>query len=149
MSLLERIDGDLKTSLKAGEALRVSVLRLLKAAAKNRQIEKGQELSDEELLSVIATLAKQRRESIELFSKGGREDLAEKERLELAVLQSYLPAQLAPEELERMILVAIEESGAKGEADIGKVMRVLMPRTKGLADGKWVNNRAKELLRSR
>jgi uncharacterized protein YqeY len=149
MSLLQKIDGDLKASLKGGEALKVSVLRLLKAAAKNRQIDKGHELSDEELLSVIGSLAKQSRESIEQFSKGGREDLAEKERLELAVLQSYLPAQLAPEELERMILQAIEESGAKGEADLGKVMRILMPRTRGLADGKWLNNRTRELLRSR
>ncbi len=149
MSLLQRIDGDLKASLKAGEALKVSVLRLLKAAAKNRQIDMGRELSDEELLSVIAGLAKRGRESIEQFSKGGREDLAGKERLELAILESYLPARLAPEELERMILQAIEESGAKGEADLGRVMRVLMPRTRGLADGRWVNNRTRELLRSR
>jgi uncharacterized protein YqeY len=149
MSLLQRIDGDLKTSLKGGEALKVSVLRLLKAAVKNRQIDSGRELSDEEILSVIASLAKQRRESIEQFSKGGREDLAEKERLELAILQSYMPEQLAPEELERMILQAIDESGAKTEADLGKVMRILMPRTKGLADGKWVNNRVRELLQTR
>jgi uncharacterized protein YqeY len=149
MSLLLRIDGDLKASLKGGEALKVSVLRLLKAAVKNRQIDSGRELSDEEILSVIASLAKQRRESIDQFSKGGREDLAEKERLELAILQSYLPAQLAPEEIERMILQAIDESGAKGEADLGKVMRTLMPRTRGLADGKWVNNRVRELLQSR
>jgi uncharacterized protein len=149
MSLILRVDGDLKASLKGGEALKVSVLRLLKAAVKNRQIDSGRELSDEEILSVIASLAKQRRESIEQFSKGGREDLAEKERLELAILQSYMPAQLAPEEIERMILQAIDESGAKGEADLGKVMRVLMPRTKGLADGKWVNSRVRELLQSR
>jgi uncharacterized protein YqeY len=149
MSLLQRVDGDLKASLKGGEALKVSVLRLLKAAVKNRQIDSGKELSDEEILSVIASLAKQRRESIEQFSRGGREDLAEKERQELTILRSYMPAQLAPEEIEQMILQAIEEAGAKGEADLGKVMRILAPRTRGLADGKWVNSRVRELLQSR
>lgn len=149
MSLILRVDGDLKASLKGGEALKVSVLRLLKAAVKNRQIASGRELTDEEVLSVIASLAKQRKESIEQFSKGGREDLAEKERLELAILNSYMPAQLAPEEIERMILQAMDESGAKGAADLGEVMRVLMPRIRGLADGKWVNKRVRELLQSR
>ncbi len=149
MTLLQRVDGDLKTALKSADKLRVSVLRLLKAAIKYQEIDRKHALSDEEILSVISGLAKQRRESIEQFSKGGREDLAEKERLELAILQSYMPEQLSPEELEGMILQAIEESGAKGEPDLGKVMRLLMPRTKGLADGKWVNNRVRELLQSR
>lgn len=149
MSLLQRLDGDLKTALKGSDKLRVSVLRLIKAAAKYKQIEKGSELSDDEVLSVMTGMAKQRRESIDQFSKGGREDLAEQERLELSILQSYMPEQLSPEELERMILAAISESGATAEADMGKVMRVLMPRIKGVADGKWVNNRVRELLQSR
>src|SRR5512135_2498305 len=131
MMLLQRVDGHLKTALKGADKLKVSVLRLLKAAIKNQEIDRKRALSDEEVLSVMSGLAKQRRESIEQFSKGGREDLAEKERLELAILQSYMPAQLAPEEIERMILQAIDEAGAEGEADLGKVMRILMPRTRG------------------
>ncbi|MBI5639207.1 MAG: GatB/YqeY domain-containing protein [Nitrospirae bacterium] len=148
MSLLHVFDGDLKTALKASDKVRLSVLRLLKSAIKNQQIEKGRELSDEEILSVISSLAKQRKDSIEQFSRGGREDLADQERLELSILQSYMPQQLSAEEIERMIVSAIQESGAKDEKDLGKVMRILMPRLKGLADGKTVNNRARELLQS-
>ncbi|MEW6109018.1 MAG: GatB/YqeY domain-containing protein [Nitrospirota bacterium] len=148
MSVLLKLDEDLKKALKASDKLKVSVLRLIKAAIKNKQIEKGQTLSDEEIISVFSTLAKQRRESIEQFSMGGREDLAEQETKELAILQSYLPKQLSPEELESLILEAIKDSSAENEADIGKVMKILMPRIKGVADGKLVNNRVRELLRS-
>ncbi|MBI5187812.1 MAG: GatB/YqeY domain-containing protein [Nitrospirae bacterium] len=146
MSLLQRFDEDLKAAMKTSDRVRVSVLRMAKAALKNRQIEKMRELSEEDILSVISTLSKQRRESIEQFSLGGREDLAEKERQELAVLQSYLPRQLTPEELDRIIIETIKESSAEGTKDIGKVMRLLMPRVKGAADGKIVNQRVKELL---
>jgi len=93
-------------------------------------------------------MVKQRRESIEQFSKGGREDLADKERQELSVLQSYMPAQLSPDEVEALILQAIQESSARSEADMGRVMKLLMPKVKGVADGKWVNVRVKELLSS-
>jgi len=93
-------------------------------------------------------MVKQRRESIEQFSKGGREDLADKERQELSVLQSYMPAQLSPDEVEALILQAIRETSARSEADMGRVMKLLMPKVKGVADGKWVNNRVKELLSS-
>lgn len=148
MSLLRRLDADLKAALKGSDKLKLSVVRLVKAAAKNRQIDQGHELSDEEVLAVIATLAKQRGESIEQFSRGGRTDLAEQEKKELAILQSYMPAQLPPEEIDKIILEAIQESGAKDEKEIGKVMRVLMPRIKGLADGKAVNLRVRELLQA-
>jgi hypothetical protein len=121
---------------------------MAKAAIKNVQIDKGRELSDEEILSVLSSMAKQRRESIEQFSKGGREELAEKERQELAVLQSYMPAQLSPDEVEKLIVQAIREASARSETDMGKVMKLLMPKIKGVADGKWVNNRVKELLSS-
>lgn len=146
MSLLQKFDDDLKVALKTSDRLKVSVLRMLKAALKNRQIEKREELSEEDILSVISTLSKQRRESIEQFSKGGREGLAEKERQELAILQSYLPKQLTTEELDRIIIEAIKESSAEGIKDMGKVMRLVMPRVKGAADGKIVNQRVKELL---
>jgi len=147
MSLLEKVDVDLRAALKASDKLKLSVLRLLKAAVKNRQIEKGGDLSDEEITAVISTLVKQRRESIEQFTRGGRNDLAEQEQLEIGVLQSYLPEQLSAEGIDRLIREAIQESGAAGEADMGKVMRVLMPRVRGMADGKVVNVRVRELLR--
>jgi uncharacterized protein YqeY len=146
MSLLQKIDDDLKRALKESDSLKVSVLRLAKAALKNKQIDKQEELSDDEIISTLSTLSKQRRESIELFSKGGREDLAEKERQELAILQSYLPKQLTPEELDAVIAEVIKESSASGLREIGKVMRLVMQRVKGAADGKIVNQRVKELL---
>lgn len=148
MSLLKRIDEDLKAAMKSSDAIRLSALRMAKAAMKNLQIEKSRELSDEEIIAVLSTMAKQRRESIDQFSKGGRKDLAEKEQMELSVLQSYMPAQLSPDELENLIAQAIQESSARSEADMGKVMKVLMPKIKGVADGKWVNTRVKELLSS-
>jgi len=148
MSLLQKLDGDLKTALKQSDKLRLSAIRLVKAAVKNKQIEKGRDLSDEEILSVISSLAKQSRESIEQFAKGGREDLAEQERRELSVLQSYMPEPLSPAEIDSIILQAIQESSAKGEKDMGRVMRILMPRVKGVADGKMVNGRVRELLES-
>jgi uncharacterized protein YqeY len=148
MSLVERIDSDLKAALKASDRLKLSAIRLLKAAVKNRQIEQGHELSDEEVLSVIGSLAKQRRESIEQFSKGGRTDLANQEESELAVLQAYLPPPLSPAQLDEIIREAIQTSGAKEEREIGKVMQVLMPKIKGVADGKTVHNRVRELLSS-
>lgn len=146
MSLLQNLEGDFKIALKTSDKLKVSVLRMVKAALKNRQIDKGAELSDEDILSVISTLSKQRKESIEQFSRGGREDLAGRERQELAILQSYLPQQLTAEELDRIILEAIKESSSAGIKDMGKVMRIVMPRVKGAADGKVVNQRVKDFL---
>jgi uncharacterized protein YqeY len=146
MSLQQRLDGDLKAAMKSSDSLKTSVLRMVKAAIKNKQVEKRKDLSDEEIISVLSTLTKQRRESIDLFSKGGREDLAEKERQELAMLQLYLPGQLSPEDLDKIIIEAINESSAEGVKDIGKVMRLIMPRVQGAADGKVVNQRVKELL---
>jgi uncharacterized protein YqeY len=146
MSLQQRLDDDLKAGMKSSDNLKTSVLRMVKAAVKNKQIEKRKELSNEEIISVISTLTKQRRESIDLFSKGGREDLAEKERQELAILQLYMPSQLSPEDLDRIIMEAINESSAEGVKDIGKIMRLIMPRVQGAADGKVVNQRVRELL---
>jgi len=148
MSLLKRLDEDLKAAMKRSDAISLSAIRMAKAAIKNVQIDKGRELTDEEIFSVLSSMAKQRRESIEQFSKGGREELAEKERQELAVLQSYMPAQLSSDEVEKLIVQAIQESSARSETDMGKVMKLLIPKIKGVADGKWVNNRVKELLSS-
>jgi uncharacterized protein YqeY len=146
MSLLQKLDDDFKVALKTSDTLKVSVLRMAKAALKNKQIDKRGELTEDDIISVISTLSKQGRESVEQFSKGGREDLAEKERQELAILQSYLPEQLTAEELERIIIEAIKESSAEGIKDMGKVMRLVMPRVKGAADGKIVNQRVKDFL---
>jgi uncharacterized protein YqeY len=146
MSLLKKLDEDLKAALKTSDKLKLSVLRLVKAAIQNQRIDKGRELQDEEILALFSTLAKQRRESIEQFLKGGRDDLALQENQELLILQSYMPAQLSAEEIDGMILQAIKESSANNEGDMDKVMKLLAPRIKGVADGKWVNNRVKELL---
>lgn len=146
MSLLRKLDEDLITALKKSEKLKLSVLRMAKAVVKNQQIDKGRALQDDEVLAIFSTLAKQRRESIEQFSKGGRDDLVQQETLELAILQSYMPAQLSAEEIDDMILQAIKETSAINEGDMGKVMKLLAPRIKGVADGKWVNNRVRELL---
>jgi uncharacterized protein len=146
MSLLEKLNADLKSAMKASDILKVSVLRMAKSSIKNREIDLRKELSDDDIIPILNTLAKQRRESIEQFSKGGRQDLAEKETLELAILQSYLPEQMTPEELDRIVLEAIKESSAAGTNDMGKVMRIVMHRTKGAADGRVVSQRVKELL---
>lgn len=148
MTLLARFDEDLKRAMKASESTKVSVLRMLKAALKNRQIEEGRELTDDETIKVVLNLVKRGRDSVEQFSKAGRADLAKKEEDEIAVLQSYLPEQLGSEDLDRIIKEAIRESSAMSAQDMGKVMRILMPKIKGIADGKYVNNRVKELLES-
>lgn len=148
MTLLARFDEDLKRAMKASESTKVSVLRMLKAALKNRQIEEGRELTDDETIKVVSNLVKRGRDSVEQFSKAGRADLVKKEEDEIAVLQSYLPEQLGIEDLDRIIREAIRESSAMSAQDMGKVMRILMPKIKGIADGKYVNNRVKEFLES-
>jgi len=145
MSILERIDGDLKVAMKSAEKIRVSTLRMVKASLKNREIEKG-ELSDDDVIGVLSTLAKQRRESIAEFERGGRRDLADREGEELAVILGYLPEQLSEEELAVIILETVRETGASSPKDVGRVMKTLMPRVKGRADGKLVSRRVIELL---
>ncbi len=146
MPLLPDIERDFKDAFKRSDKVKVSVLRMAKAAMKNRQIEKGEELSDEDVLSVLSTMAKQRRESIEQFSRGGREELASKEKEELEIILSYMPAQMGADEIDQIIREAISETSAQGLQDLGKVMRIVMPRTKGAADGKAVNQRVRNLL---
>jgi len=148
MSLVHRIDDDLKSAMKASKGIKVSVLRMAKAALKNKQIEKGRGLTEEEIIAVLSSMVKQRRESIEQFTKGGRMDLVKREEEEIAFLQSYLPKQLNPDELDRIILDAIRETSAETIQDIGKVMRILMPKVKGVAEGSLVNQRVKELIES-
>lgn len=149
MTLLERFDNDLKRAMKASESLRVSVLRMAKAALKNKQIEKGRDLTDEEIVGVLSSMVKQRRDSIEQYTRAGRIDLAGKEEEEVGILQAYMPQPLSQDELDSLILDAIRESSAKDVQDIGKVMRLLMPKVKGVADGRYVNQRVKELIESK
>jgi len=148
-SITEKIEEDLKSAMKASLGLRVSVLRLIKSALKNRQIEKQSPLSEEEEIAVLSTLSKQRRESIEQYRKAGREDLAKKEEDELSIIQSYMPEQLSPDKIDALIKEAIEECGAKGLSDMGRVMKVLMPKVKGRADGKAVSERVKAIMEGR
>jgi uncharacterized protein YqeY len=146
MSLKERLSSELKDSLKSGDRLKLSTIRLIMASLKNREIEKRGSLSEEEIIDLLVSLSKQRKESIEEFKKGGRQDLVDKETEELKIIESYLPQQLTPEEIKKIIGETITETGASGSKDIGKVMKVLMPKVKGRADGKLVNEMVKELL---
>ena len=146
MSLKSEIQEAVKTAMKSGDGLTLSTLRLLLAALHNEEIRVRKELTAEEIQKTIATLCKQRGEAIELFRKGGREELAQKEEAELRVLQRYLPQPLSDEEVAVLLRASIDEAGAKGLQDLGKVMKLLMPKVSGRSDGKRVNEMAKALL---
>lgn len=146
MHLSEIISNDYKEALKSGDKDRVSILRMVKAAVKNREIEKRSPVSDDEIAAILRSYVKRAHESIEQFSKAGRSDLAEKEKKELAIIQGYLPQQIEEDEIRTIIKDAINETGAAGAKDMGKVMKAVMSKTKGLADGKLVNNLVKEML---
>lgn len=146
MTLASRIQDDLNRALRAGDALRVSTLRLVRAAAHNLEIERGRELTDSELESVVAHEAKRRREAIEAFAKGGRDDLVRKESLELAILTEYLPEQLSEEDLKTLVAETAAAVGAQSAKDVGKVMAAVMPKVKGRADGAVVNRIVREVL---
>ncbi len=148
MVLADRLQEDLRRALRAGDALRVSTIRLARAAIHNAEIERGRPLSDEEIHEILAREVKRRREAIDAFTKGKRDDLVKKESLELAILTEYLPAPLAEEELRAIISSAVAQVQAKGERDIGRVMAVVMPKVKGRADGKAVDRLVRALLTS-
>jgi hypothetical protein len=145
--LEKRIEDDLKEALKKREMVKVSALRMLRAAIKNRSIEKRKAtLEDSDILGIIKKQIKQHKESIEAFALGNREDLVEKERQELEVLSFYMPAELSIEEITKVVLKAIEETKAKEKKDMGRVMKLIMPQLKGRADGKLVNKIVTEKL---
>ena len=146
MSLIDQIEQQMKEALRSGQKERLSVLRGLKSDFKYRQIELGQPLTDADIIGVLNTNAKKRRESIEQFRAGGREDLAQKEELELQVISSYLPEQLTEDRLRQIISETITETGADSPQKIGLVMKALMPKIKGQADGKLVNRLVTEML---
>jgi uncharacterized protein len=147
MSMNDQVGADIATAMKARDASRLSALRMLKAAVMNKGVEKGRDLDDAEVLQVIASLVKQRRDSIEQFGKAGRTDLVEKETAELNILQAYLPAGATPEEINAAVAEAIAETGASSPKDMGKVMKAVMPKLAGKnADGKAVNEAVRRSL---
>jgi uncharacterized protein YqeY len=141
-----RLNEDFKAALRSGDKVRVSVIRLLGALIKNREVEKRGPLTDAEVLQAIVASCKQRQEAIEQFGQGGRQDLVQKETAELAILRSYLPQPLTSEELQAMVLEAVREAQATSVKEMGKVMGVLMPKVTGRADGKVVNTLVREAL---
>ena len=146
MTLAERLKTDLDRALRAGDALRVSTIRLARAAIHNAEIERGRVLSDEEIYEILGREVKRRREAIEAFTKGNRDDLVKKELLELAVLTEYLPVALSEDDLRTVIADAVSEVKAKDARDVGRVMAVVMPKVKGRADGKVVDRLVRTLL---
>jgi uncharacterized protein YqeY len=146
MSLKEQIQEDLKNAMKTKDALRLSVIRLAKAAIMNKEIALGHELSDAEILEVLSKEAKQRTDSIPEYEKAGRNDIVDNLRQELTVLQGYLPAQLSEAEITQIVQETIAEVGASSKREMGKVMAALMPKVRGKADGKLVNQIVGSLL---
>jgi uncharacterized protein YqeY len=146
MGLREKIDIDTKAALKSGAKDKLSTLRMLNAALKNKQIDKRRPLTEEEVFETVRSLIKQRKDSIEQFAKGGRQDLVDKETAEVAVLEVYLPQQMSREELEVMVRDAVAQTGAQGARDMGKVMKALIPMVGGRADGKLISELVKNAL---
>ena len=134
MSLEERLSADIAAAMKAREATKLATFRMLKTALTNKSIEKGRALEPAEELQVVASLVKQRRDSIDQYTKGGRQDLADIEAAEISVIESYLPEQLSDTEIERLINDAIAESGAGSIRDMGKVMGIVKAKAAGRAD---------------
>ena len=148
MDILKKINEDLVASMKNKDDLRTTTLRMMKSSIKNAEIAKrGKgELSEEDILGVLSTMVKQRKESVEQYQKANRNDLAEKENKEINIIQVYLPEQLSPEEVDEIIKATIQEAGITGIKDMGRLMKELMPKLKGKADGKLVSQRIKGIL---
>ena len=147
MSLKQQIISDLTASMKAQDAPRTSTLRMVKAAVMNREIEKGGEMDDEEMMKLLRTLVKQRRDSVGQYEKGGRQELADKEKTEIDVIEAYLPQAASPEEIEAAVAAAITETGAGSIKDMGKVMKAAQATLAGKnADGRTVSEIVKARL---
>lgn len=154
MSLKKQLLDDLKAAMKGGDKLRLSVIRMVQAAVKNKEIDaRGKEdnrpqdqKDDENVLGVLKTFVKQRKEAIEQFTAGGRQDLVDQEKAELEILQDYLPQQMSSEELEKIVAAVISESGATSKKDMGKVMKEVIAKTQGQADNKVISELVKAKL---
>ena len=146
MDINVKINEEMVAAAKAKDKIRLSAIRMLKTAVHNKEIDLMRPLNETETLQVLSAIVKQRKDSIEQFAKGGRNDLVEKETAELKVVQEFMPAQMSEEEVEAIIKKAIAEVQALSVKDMGKVMKVLMPQLTGLADGKMVGDKVKALL---
>lgn len=146
MSLLERLNNDMKQAMKNKEKDRLTVIRMIKAALQNEAISVGGELSEDAELTVLSREVKQRKDSLHEFEKAGREDLVEKVRTELKYVEAYMPQQLTEEEIAQIVKETISETGAASKAEMGKVMAAIMPKVKGKADGSLVNKLVQQHL---
>ncbi len=145
MTLKDQLNEAMKAAMKARDNLRLSAVRMVRSAIKNREIDQKIELDDQGVIDVVSTLVKQRRESIRMYQEGDRPELAEKEEAEMNILLGFLPAQLSPEEIEELVSSAILETGAQGAKDMGRVMKAVTPQIAGRADGRTVS----DIVRSR
>jgi len=146
MEIQDRLSEDLKTAMKAKEKVKVETIRMVRAQLQDFQIAKRDELTEEDEISVLINAAKKRKEALELYEKSERQDLIERERQELEIISTYLPAQLSKEEVEKVVLKVMEETGANSVQDLGKVMGAAMKELKGKADGKRVQEIVREKL---
>ena len=147
MTIAEKVEKDLVAALKAQETLKLSVLRMIKAALMNKKVELGKAVGDPEAQAVLRTLAKQRRESVEAFRKGGRDDLANQEEAEIKIVEAYLPAAASEEEIDAAVAAALAETGASTAKDMGKAMKAAMAKLAGKnADGKLVSEKVRAKL---
>ncbi|ATO50716.1 MULTISPECIES: GatB/YqeY domain-containing protein [Brevibacillus] len=148
MSVMEQLNHDMKQAMKDKSALKLSVIRMVKATIKNEEIKLGRDLSDDEVLTILTRELKQRRDSLHEFEKAGREDLATKTRDEMDIILAYMPAQLSEEEIRQIVREAVVAVGATSKKEMGKVMGAIMPKVKGKADGNLVQRIVSEELPS-
>lgn len=146
MQLKQRLYEDLKKAMKTKDEIRTRTLRLIISSIKTLEVEKMTEATDDDVFRVLSKECRKRVEAIEAYKKGGREDLANEEQRELEIIKSYMPKQLSEEELKEIVKDVVEETGSSSIKDLGRVMKVLMPRVKGRADGKTVNNIVRQIL---
>jgi uncharacterized protein YqeY len=146
MTLSQRIESAMRDAMRARDQRRTQTLRMAMAAAHNQRIARGRELTDDEVVDVVVRQVKQRRESIELYRAGGREDRAAEEEAEAAILAEFLPQQLSEDEVESLVRAAVAQTGASGPGDLGRVMGRVSPQTKGRADGRLVSDIARRVL---
>lgn len=146
MDINKKLNEEMVAAAKSQDKIRLSAIRMIKAALHNKEINLMRPLKEDEVLQVLSSMIKQRKDSIEQFAKGGRTDLVEKEEAELKVVQEFMPAQISDEEVDAIIKKTIEEAGAISVKDMGKVMKILMPKLTGVADGKAVGEKVKAFL---
>ncbi|MGG1516751.1 GatB/YqeY domain-containing protein [Paenibacillus oryzisoli] len=146
MSLADRLNEDMKQAMKSQDKFKLSVIRMVRSTIKNSEIDLKRSLDDNEVLEVLTREIKQRKDSLQEFTKAGRDDLADNLKTELAILAEYMPQQLSEEEVKAIVQQTIQQIGASSKADMGKVMTALMPQVKGRADGKVVNQLVQQLL---